>query len=92
MTITRKVAVTVATAAIGLGTVVTGASGVVSVAPQSSDTTVEAQSPRPRPVPPSSPRGLGRSGVERPDEANTPRTGPSNRGGGGGQLLAADIS
>ncbi|MDQ0904677.1 hypothetical protein QFZ22_000662 [Streptomyces canus] len=44
MTITRKVAIATATAAIGLGTVVTGASGVVSVA-QSSDTAVEAQSP-----------------------------------------------
>ncbi|MDQ0904675.1 hypothetical protein QFZ22_000660 [Streptomyces canus] len=75
MTITRKVAVAAATAAIGLGTVVTGASGVVSVA-QSSDTTVEAQSGRPRPVPPTEPRGLGRSGVERPDQAITPHTGP----------------
>ncbi|MFD6174800.1 hypothetical protein [Streptomyces coeruleorubidus] len=78
MTITRKVAIATATAAIGLGTVITGASGVVSLA-QSSDTTVEAQSPRPRPIPPVSPRGLGVSDVERPDEANTPVTGPSNR-------------
>jgi hypothetical protein len=81
--ITRKVAIVTATAAIGLGTVVTGASGVVSLA-QSGDTAVEAQSPRPRPIPPAAPPGLGRSGVERPDEANTPRTGPVNRGGGGG--------
>jgi hypothetical protein len=61
MTITRKVAVTAATAAIGLGTVVTGASGVVSLA-QSSHTAVEAQSPRPgryrRPRPAGS-TGLG---------------------------------
>jgi hypothetical protein len=78
MTITRKVAIVTATAAIGLGTMISGASGMVSLA-QSGDTAVEAQSPRPRPIPPLAPPGLGQSGVERPDQANTPVTGPSNR-------------
>lgn len=32
-----------------------------------------------RPVPPGSPRGLDRSGVERPEQAETPTTGPINR-------------
>jgi hypothetical protein len=36
----------------------------------------QADSSKPRPVPPTSPRGLDRSGVDRPDQANTPRTGP----------------
>lgn len=38
-----------------------------------------ADSDRPRPLPPGSPRGLEKSGVDRPDEANTPQTGPLNR-------------
>jgi hypothetical protein len=84
MNITRKATIWAATAAIGLGTVITGVTGAVSVAHTGDSAVTEAQSGRPRPVPPSSPRGLDRSGVDRPDEANTPRTGPSNRGGGGG--------
>ncbi|MDQ0904678.1 hypothetical protein QFZ22_000663 [Streptomyces canus] len=80
MTITRKVSIATVTAAIGLGTVITGASGVVSLA-QSSDTAVEAQSGRPRPVPPGGdPRGLSRAQV--PEHANPPEPGEVNVGPG----------
>jgi hypothetical protein len=35
--------------------------------------------PGPRPSPPSQPRGLDRSGVDRPEEAASPQTGRTNR-------------
>ena len=81
MTITRKVAIVTATAAIGLGTVVTGTSGVVSLA-QSGDTTTHAALARPRPPQPIHPPGLMRSDAS--DQANRPdsseiRTGSVNR-------------
>ena len=38
-----------------------------------------ADSGKPRPIPPGEPRGLNQSGVERPEEAAFPQTGPANR-------------
>ncbi|MBA8957500.1 hypothetical protein ACFQU9_14265 [Actinomadura namibiensis] len=80
MNINRKVALLAGAAVVGLGPAILAASGAAVTAHtgynQAHDTGVLAQSWRPRPLPPTSPRGLGRSGVERPDQARTPRTGP----------------
>ncbi len=38
-----------------------------------------ADSGKPRPVPPGEPRGFSQSGVERPEQAAFPQTGPANR-------------
>ena len=43
------------------------------------DTSIVQADPGPRPIQPSSPPGLWQSGVDRPDEANTPLTGRGNQ-------------
>ena len=56
-----------------------GAAPALAAPSGGDDVTVTQGSGKPKPVPPSSAPGLGRTGVDRPDEANTPRTGPTNR-------------
>lgn len=55
------------------------ASAAVVLAALTSAPAAQAASERPRPLPPTSPPGLEQSGVDRPEESITPRTGNQNR-------------
>ncbi|MER5253971.1 hypothetical protein [Streptomyces sp. NPDC002855] len=77
MVIARRAAAAAAMAAFALGGATAGVSATQLVS--QADTSITQADRKPRPLQPVSPPGLVESGVDRPDEANTPLTGRTNQ-------------